>query len=407
MDLGDASAIALLRRLDVTLANPHARLPTLSVSRLPLAATADLSLVLLPGGALAVRGPDETLVCDPQSCVVFSHDQLAPLRAQLTAAAAQTSALAVPHPPRGPGTITLLADARHLVALQPDCVGWTGPALLRCYADGAVAWSLTPAPDCLVLAASVLGVPLAGLDPASVPEGRLVATSAGAPPDEAWQAATAELRFRIVSLGLAEHVDALLAAELSDSLRHAVIDACCDGEASLAARLTEALGVLPACLPPACLPDPVGPDGMALPPPWSAALASCDRPGLALLGVSPAAPPSRTIPALRSLPELSDARLFRPGGAAVPLLSDAALFLARRRDDDPTLGLWLPLPTHPLALYRLADRIARRLATPVLAVAPGWGFCHQADPTGLQDTGNAAWFGLGIDLDELDEATLY
>ncbi len=407
VDLADPTAIALLRRLDVALAStPDAAVPQLSVTTLLRPASSASSLVLLPGGTLAIHGVDETLVCSPQSCIVFSRGQLTALRAALNVA----EALVVTHRPSGielaDGTgglatqsVTIVAEAGCLAGLHPAVDGWSGPALLRWHPAGAVAWSLTAAPACLDLAASVLGVPLANLDAAALADGRLVATAISPPSAETWHADTAEARFRTVSLGLAEHTDSLLAADLSDALRHAVVEACSDGEASLAARLSDALSLLPACFDA----DPAVHVGMAHLP-WSASVPA-QQPGTALLGLAPLGPPARTISLLRSLLD-GTAAIFRRDGAAVPLASDAALFLARRQETDPTLGLRLPLPADPLALYGLADRLACRLATPVLAVAPDWGFSHQADPTGVQEFGNAAWFGLGLDLDDLDDATL-
>jgi hypothetical protein len=60
-------------------------------------------------------------------------------------------------------------------------------------------------------------------------------------------------------------------------------------------------------------------------------------------------------------------------------------------------------PAGPAELYALAWRVSAAAGQPVLAAAPAWGFCQRVDAAGLDEAGNASWFGMGAGLDELAE----
>jgi hypothetical protein len=89
-------------------------------------------------------------------------------------------------------------------------------------------------------------------------------------------------------------------------------------------------------------------------------------------------------------------------GGPVALHSDAALFLARKAGPLGRLGVAIPTPVSPLDLYALTHEVALVSQARIIAVAPGWGFCHRIGPDG-EESGNAGWFGMGVGLDEVND----
>jgi hypothetical protein len=66
------------------------------------------------------------------------------------------------------------------------------------------------------------------------------------------------------------------------------------------------------------------------------------------------------------------------------------------------LGVAIPTPVSPLDLYALTHEVALVSQARIIAVAPGWGFCHRIGPDG-EESGNAGWFGMGVGLDEVND----
>jgi hypothetical protein len=392
LDLGCAASLARLRRADqqwlrLDPAAGRSALADLDIAVPPREPAAD-DLVVLPGGAIALFGTAPgALVCDPQEAVATTQPDRwrTALGADALTLLHGPAGLAVhagPPPPRPPAQcLTIAADLPGAPA---------GRVLIQWLRHGAVLWPLVQAPPLLVLAATLTGQPL----------------EPGAPPLPAadWQAADADLRYDRVAPALAEHVSDLLAAEVSDALRFALVAHCVDGRASLASRIAEALAVLPAHV----LPRPAAWPG-APTAGWGSAAARLltSRSPLVLLGLERADPPRRTVTALRAAAQRQRrAALFLETDdpadrEIIPIDSDAALFLARRAAATVRLGLVCAPPEDPIALYALAHHLAEAADVPVLAAAPCWGFRHRIDPDG-GEAGNAAWFGLGAGLDELD-----
>jgi hypothetical protein len=248
---------------------------------------------------------------------------------------------------------------------------------------------LVSAPPSLALAASVSAVPVAE----------------GAPPvaPEFWFAADANTRLHLLATGLVDYLSELLAADLSDDLRFALADLCVGGSDSLASRLADALGAVPACF----LGDPMALPGEPLAS-WSTGIAQLRRAGrpLALLGIETCREPRSAVNALREVIQDLEAIIFhetRDGqrGVTAALGSDAALFVARWSGQGGRIGVLLEPRQSPLGLYTLAASLAREVGGTVVAAAPCWGFCHRVADDG-REAGNAAWFGMGAGLDELD-----
>jgi hypothetical protein len=83
------------------------------------------------------------------------------------------------------------------------------------------------------------------------------------------------------------------------------------------------------------------------------------------------------------------------------LVNDTALGAVLPDGSAGRVGVIIPHPHSPLELYTMATKLARQLGATVIASAPCWGFCHRVAPDGIE-AGNAAWFGMGIGLDEID-----
>jgi hypothetical protein len=388
LDLGDPSALALLRRLDARWGDmdPAAR----------AAALAGLELVvppppvpggplLMPGGSLALGRPlgdGGLLVCDPEGALVLPQEAAASLRMALEGRAGCATLL---HRGDGPACLgggppdDLPPQAATLVPAGTLPAFPDTPAVVRWHAGGAAAWPLAPAPGLLALAAGLAAVPLGG-------------PGLGARID----APGAEAAFARLSPALAAHLDDLLALDLSDALRWALTGLCTDGRASLANRMAEVLPVLPAVL----LPDPEALPG-APGAGWEAALPELRTGGAVLLGVEAPAQPRRAVFALRAVLAEAPARLLR-GEEEIALGSDLALFAAPQAAACGRLMVLLAPPAGgPVALYALAREAAQRAGAAVLAAAPCWGFRHSIRADG-SEAGNAAWFGMGAALDELD-----
>ena len=94
---------------------------------------------------------------------------------------------------------------------------------------------------------------------------------------------------------------------------------------------------------------------------------------------------------------------MRQDGVTASLGSDAALFVARRAGDGGRIGVLIePHACATRTLHSGAD-IAKEAGGSVIAAAPCWGFCHRIAANG-REAGNAAWFGMGAGLDELDSS---
>lgn len=413
-DLATPSGMALLRRFDARLRHlgdleaRHAAVRRLSCE-VPLAERGT-GLMVLPGGALALRREAAVLVCDPASATALAGEAAQALRHGL-ADQPGLAACSVTHGAEGlraaPGlppmpaaqvaaqvaaqAATLLEMPGALGAWLPETAEWRGPALLRWGAGGAVAWEMVPAPARLALGASVVGEPL--------PE-------AAAVPRDLWDAPTGDDRYQLLSTGLSAHLDELLGNEVSDFLRFALVDHWTDGEESLASQLADGLGLLPACFG-----TPFGsPAGLGALADWPAAAAAAAAAPMAVLGIGPAQwgaawGPERRGEFLRAaraaLPEAAAAWLLAeaPGAAPLPLAQLGADRAARRAETP--LALLLPLPATALDLLLLGHGLARGCGAAVQVAAPAWGLCHGFDPLG--GAGNGGWYGLGGGLEDLAE----
>lgn len=360
-------------------------------------------LLVLPGGALALRVEAEMLVCDPASALALAGAPAQALRHGL-AALSGTASRSVTHGAEGlraaPGlplpeaaqAATLLETPRALGALLPEAAEWRGPALLRWGPGGVVVWEMVPAPSRLALGASVVGEPL--------PEDTSV-------PRDLWDAPTGDDRYQLLSSGLSAHLDELLGNEVSDFLRYALVEHWTDGEESLASQLADGLGLLPGCFG-APFGQPVGLGTLA---DWPAAAAAAASAPLAVLAAAPAPwgaawCPDRRGELLRAaraaLPAESMAWLLAeaPGAAPLPLRQLGADRAARQAAG--AFALLLPLPATPLDLLLLGHRLAQSCGAALQLAAPAWGLCHRFDASG-EGQGNGGWYGLGGGLEDLAE----
>lgn len=351
---------------------------------------------LLPGGAVALRSPTETLVCDPVEVAVFNQAEVKQLRRLLRGRGDVTTLIhsgdgatlhrRVPkHLP--PQAVSIVPNAGRL----PFRVGFSGPVVIQWGHHGAVARPLVAVSGLLGLAVSLAAAPRVDAGP-----GLIVA--------EAWQAADAKDRCQLIAVGLMEHLSDLVADTVCDELRFGLMEACVEGPESLAARIAKALAVLPTCF---------AADRGALPgtPPavWRRAMAHIlDAPHpRALLGLDNLVDPLAAIRSLRDSLEHAEVMAFAEDGdtvlgGPVALHSDAALFLARSAGPLGRLGVTIPAPVSPLELYALTHEIALVSWARIIAVAPAWGFCHRIGSDG-EESGNAGWFGMGVGLDEVDD----
>ncbi|WP_250265805.1 hypothetical protein [Rhodovastum atsumiense] len=407
LDLGDPAALALLRRLDLywggmDAPTQAATLAALEVTVPPPAMPAldgsedettgpPLRQYLLPGGSLALGDPrGGFMVCDPADALAFDgatarrlHIMLSRRHAGITVLHGSTGAESRPGPPPVSGASSPYPQAVTVLPakLLQRRTGWTGPSAIQWHVGGAVAWPFAPAPALLALATVLTGV-------------RLVPDASAIFP-ERWGAGGADEAFALVSPALAAHLDDLLTLDVSDALRWALIRTCTDGPASLASRMAEALFAVPSFL----LPDPAllpgAPDGA-----WEETLAVLQHPHhpQVLLGLTQ---PHRAVSGLRAALKDQQAHIL-VAGTRVAVETDAALFALRQAQVNGRLAILLCPPADgPVALYGMARDVALRTGGTVLAAAPCWGFRHRIEPDG-REAGNAAWFGMGAALDEID-----
>jgi len=407
-DLSTPVGMALLRRFDARLRHlgdveaRRAAVRRLSC-QVPLA-NRGTGLLVLPGGALALRREEAILVCDPASAIALAGEAAQTPRQGLAALpgpaprsvvheAEGVRALPRLPPVEGAQTVVLLETPGALGALLPETAQWRGPALLRWGAGGVVVWEMVPAPSRLALGASVVGEPL--------PENAAV-------PREVWDAPTGDDRYQLLSTGLFAHLDELLGNEVSDFLRYALVDHWTDGEESLASQLADGLGLLPACFG-APFDQPAGLIALA---DWPAAAAAATAAPLAVLGIGPAQWGAAWMPERRgeflramraALPEGKTAWLLTeaPDAAPLPLMQLGADRAARQAAGP--FAVLLPLSGAPLDLLLLGHSLAQSCGAAVQLAAPAWGLCHSFDPLGGATRGNGGWYGLGGGLEDLAE----
>lgn len=407
LDLGTGEGMAMLRQFDARLrrlgeAAQRAAVRELAC-RVPLADRAE-GLLVLPGGALALRQGGRVLLAEPGSAAALQGAALDALRRLLPHCSGLSS---VVHGPAGlshrPGlppaaaaqAMTLLPEGAALAPLLPRALGWEGPALLRWCPGGAVAWRMAPAPPELAVGASVAGEAL---------------PRDGAPlSPEAWDLPEGDDRFPLFSTGLFAHLDELLGNEVSDRLRYALIACWTDGEDCLASRLADAVGLLPGGFA-----SPWDrPAGLAALEQWPRAAALLAEAGAALLlGIAAADwgeawRPARRHAFLRAArPALSadPAALLLPedprsGPYALRLLGADREMRAGGSDAALLAGLAQVAPGGPAAALRLARGLAQACGAPVRLLVPCWGLsqlCLPAEAGGAgapERLGNAAWFG--------------
>jgi hypothetical protein len=412
LDLSTASGMALLRRFDSQLrrmGDPQTQRAAVRglTCQAPLSDRA-AGLLVLPGGALALRQGAEVLVCDPASACGLSGPAAATLRGALQAGTPgilhvvhrAEGLQAVPElPVRGcVQAATLVLQSAILAPLLPQAGQWRGPAVIRWCPGGAALWDMVPAPARLALGASVAGESL----PA---DGGLV-------PPEVWDAPDGDDRYQLLSSGLFAHLDELLGNEVSDLLRYELVDHWTDGEDSLASLLADGFGALPACFA-TPFDRPAGQAALEAWPQARATLATTLAP-LMLLGIAPeAAPPlwrgsfrQVFLRAARAVFALQPRAMLvseQPGLPPLPLLGLAADRQIRR--SEAACAVLAPLPSTPLELLVIGHRVAATMAGPAVVAAPAWGICHRFDPQGGSEAGNAGWYGFGGGLEEwLEEA---
>lgn len=414
LDLTTRGGMALLRRFDAALRrldDPAARRAAVSQLSLqwPLADRGQ-GLMVVPGGALALRRGDAVLACDPASASVLTGEAAQALRRALEALpcrsvvhAAEGLWLAPSLPPDGLAqSATLVEPSDALAAWLPAAAGWTGPALLRWGAGSVLAWEMAPVPGRLALAISVLGEVLA---------------EARAMPRHWWDAPAGDDRYQLLSSGLSAHLDELLGNEVSDALRFALIAHWTDGDDSQASLLADGLGLLPACFA-TPFDDLPGLQPLSFWPRSMAAMAGADGP-CAVFGISPAeAPLAWTLAARQGF--LRAAREAFPAGTAsllaeggkpahplpdpLPLAELGADRMARQGEHALAVLQRLPVDSGPLPVLLAAQGLAQACGVPVLVAVPAWGLCHFCDPLGPASRGNAAWFGFAGGLEDLAEA---
>jgi hypothetical protein len=263
LDLAVRDSFAVLRRLDAVCLWPDVKAlcPQLRAIRLtvPPRAILEEDIAVYPGGALAIRDPLRgVLVCDPAAATTVTGTGAVRLR---NAVANGGGTAAILHMRTGivlqndlphrlpPQAVSLLSDARSL----PGLASQHGPVLIQWLAGGATLWPLVSAPPLLSLAATISAVP--------------IRANRVALPSETFFGSGSDPRYALLSPGLAEHVSDLLAAELSDALRFALVEIVVEGDNSLASRMSAALAVLPACFRLSPLAYPGDP-----PPEWHASI---------------------------------------------------------------------------------------------------------------------------------------
>jgi hypothetical protein len=400
LDLREPVALAQLRQTsliwpELSDAQQQAWLSSLDIM-LPPAEISNTGIAVLPGGAVALRGPDAMLVCDPVEGAIFNHAEVKQVRRLLRG---REDVISLLHAGTGvmlhrrvpkrlpPQAVSIVPGTSKL----PFRVSFNGPALIQWGSHGAVARPLVAATGLLALAASLAASPQEG-------RGGSVIVA------DTWRAGDASDRCRLIAVALMEHLSDLVAGTICDDLRLGLMQACIDGPYSLAARVAKALAVLPACFvaDPDCFPG--NPPSV-----WRCAMAHIRNTAhpRALLGLDKLTDPLTAIRSLRDTLEHAEVMAFSEFGDVLPggpveLHSDAALFLARKAGSDGRLGVAIPTPASPLDLYTVAHEVALVSGGRIIAVAPDWGFCHRLGPDG-EETGNAGWFGMGVGLDEVDD----
>ena len=350
-------------------------------------------ITLLPGGVVAMYGPEGLRVPDPLSTVTFNEAETRRVKARLRHGQAAVTLI---HAPEGvvsrpgipadlpPQSVTIVAHPSRLPKLGNSCCL---PAIVQWGLRGGVAWSLTAAPPLLSLAAHVAATP--------------VENDGAALPADIWAAADIQARSDMIAAGVAELVDDCLAGTACEDLRSEIIGRCAR---CLALPTAQVLSTVPACFQadathwPGELPG-TWHNGMAL-------LRKADL-GRAMLGIDGVPEAQRVITALRDNLSHTDAVVFletgsNPRCSTVQLDSAAADFLVRRAGVRGRIGVLLSADNiSPVELYCLANGIAYAAGSTVTAVAPCWGLCHRVTIAG-EEAGNASWFGMGAGLDELD-----
>ena len=358
----------------------------------PAPQTSDV--VLLPGGIVALRRPEGVLVPDPISAVVFSAAEAERLRA---AVSKRSDAVSLVHEPLGVTSrsrlprqpvaqcVTVLAEGNRL----PRCAQISGPVLVNWCDGGAVAWAMRAAPPLAALAVHASAIPLlTGTTPVAA---------------EMWAAHGVTACRELIAPGIAECANDLLLDEICEELRCDILARCIDGSSSLAGMIADLLTTLPSCFHA----DPEQARG-CISSEWQngETLLQEAGPDHALFGLEAIADASRLIELLCLTFPPSQATLCletgKPSrGVTVPIDSEAAKFLARRAVRTGRLALIVPTDgLAPTDLYGLANSLTLSGVT-VTMFAPAWGFRHRIAPGG-QEAGNAAWFGMGPGLDELE-----
>jgi hypothetical protein len=395
-DLATTAGRALLRRFDAEYHRmpAEAREDALRALELvlPLAERA-AGLLVLPGGALAQRQDDTILVCDPASAIGLTTGAAALRKAIRENPAAVTirhdaDGLRIGDGKAAAQSATLM-PATTLASFLPQVTEWRGAAMVHWYSGGAVVWEMVPAPPPLALAVSLTGESLGIF---------------AALPRWLWAMDQADDRFQHLSSGLFAHLDDVLANEISDTLRFALIARETDGDGSLASRLADGLGLLPA----AFTADFTHITGMAPLLDWPNATAHL-RPGQALIGIAAGADGRWDAPFRHGVLELlrrdlpPDALLVAetPAASPAPLHSLAADRLARTAATGFAALFTLGERVTPQALLHTALALAHDVA--LLVAVPAWGLCHRLAPLGQEAAGNGAAYGLGAALEFFDE----
>ena len=397
LDLGDPTSLALLQRIDLAwpqvASEQRARwLECLRVT-LPIRPVSTGNIALLPGGILVARHPAAVLVGDPLGTVALRYAEADQVRRVLTGRPgaanlmhAEGGVLLQPWLPElpPPQSVTIVPEAGNL----PGMAACTGPAIIQWFPAGATVWPPVPAPPLLALAASVAAVPV-GQDAQPVPpEFRtLVTTIRGCtrrqPASPIISASCCRPRSATTFVSPWQ-ISASMAGTVSRAswrmlwLRFRLLSRQCAGLSRRTAHFLD-LG---------------------------AELLRRARRPLVLLGLEGCPEPRRSIAVLREAIQDTSALVFHEtmdeqDGVTASLGSDAALFVARRAGECGRIGVLLEPQLTPLELYTLAADIAKEAGSGVLAVAPCWGFRHRIAANGWE-AGNAAWFGMGAGLDELD-----
>ncbi|MBO1076121.1 hypothetical protein [Roseomonas marmotae] len=397
-DLTGAAGLALLRRFDAQWHRlpPEERPEALDGLRmaLPLAERAE-GLLVLPGGALAWREGQRVLLCDPASAIGLS-----PAPAGLRATA-QADGWTIAHAGDGlrlldgrvlsPQAATLLPRAGALAPLLPALAEWRGPAMIHWQAGGAAIWEMVPAPPALALAVSLVGEVL------QPGEGLPAAFWAMQGGDEVYQH---------LASGLAAHLDELLASEVSDALRFALVARWTDGGESVSSRLADGLAMLPSSFGP----DAMSPPGLAPLAGWPQAARL--RAGQMLFGLSAAEAGGRWSAALRraclsALREnvSAEASLLTGPALTEPVLLHSLAADRLVRATAQTMAALAPLDAAetPQRLLHRAATLSLALGVPLLLAVPGWGLCHWLDPDGGPGAGNAPAYGMGAFLEAFED----